>query len=84
MRNLTVEQMENMKSTSWVKHSFHKDNSIIKKASKQKFYDITVTFGDDTPIKKTGVWALNIEEAKEKAFHKHFDLNVREINVVQS
>lgn len=70
MRNLTAEQMEKMPSTEWFKKKLFKDNSITEKASKQKFYDISFTMNGNEKI--TGLWAIDLEEAKNKAWFKYW------------
>lgn len=70
MRNLTVEQMKRMPSKEWVKRSLFKDDLIIEKTSKQKYYDIS--YVKDGQEKQTGIWAVSLEEAESKATFKYW------------
>jgi len=41
MKNLSAEQMEKSPAMEWVKKSLFKDDSIVEKANKQSFFDIS-------------------------------------------
>lgn len=62
---------------NWVKQSYQKDDSIIKKANKQRYYKIEATYGN--AVKVSGIWANNLKEAREKAYFKFIDADNREV-----
>lgn len=54
-----------------------KDTSIFEKASKQKYFNVLIT--NNGIESQKGVWALNIEEAREKAYFKWIEADKREV-----
>lgn len=43
----------------------------------QKWFDVIITYNDN--VVKTGLWAKNIEEAREKAHLKWLNADKREV-----
>lgn len=48
---------------------------------KQQWYEVFVTYGDDTT--KTGLWAYDIQDARDKAYFKWLHADKREVLLPQ-
>ena len=70
MKNLSAEQMEKSPAMEWVKKSLFKDDSIVEKANKQSFFDIS--YVKEGCNYNTGIWAIDLKEATNKAFLKYW------------
>lgn len=63
-----------------IKNSLEKDTSIIEKASKQKYFNFELVFTNKT--EKAGIWAIDLEEAKDKIYFKYLLENESILQVI--
>lgn len=67
----------NMYNKNFFSNNVKEDNSIIEKASKQKYFNVIISKNGSESQK--GIWAIDIAEAREKAYWKWIEADKREV-----